>query len=101
MQAGFSPNPNFPNEHAGMCYSIIDRTLNFGLGELVPSTKNTELVAQTPEKIQLPSVIQMEETWIITVEWATANMYAFLLRPDGLCGPVINKYWHIPCGWFL
>ena len=91
MQAGFSPNPSFPNEHSGMCYSIIDRTLNFGLGELVPSTKNTELVAQTPEKLTAIRHSNGRDIWIITVEWATANMYAFLLRPDGLCGPVVTN----------
>jgi len=91
MQAGYATNPNVTPEHAGLCYSIIDRNLNSGIGDIPANEKNITLVDTTAEKLTAVRHANGRDIWIITVGWDNANLYAFQLGPDGLSAPVITN----------
>lgn len=91
MQAGFSPNQQIPNEHSGLCYTVIDKSLNGGSGDIIIGQKNITLVEPTSEQLTAVRHANGRDVWILAVEWQTANMYAYLLRPNGLCNPVITN----------
>ncbi|HEY0029386.1 MAG TPA: T9SS type A sorting domain-containing protein [Bacteroidia bacterium] len=71
-------------------YSIVDMTLNGGLGDVMAASKNVMLMDSTTEKI---AAIRDEGngTWIVTHKWGTNQFYAYHLTASGLQPPVISS----------
>ena len=71
-------------------YSIVDMTLNGGLGDVVLASKNTLLTDSITEKI---AAIHDggNGTWIVTHKWGTNQFYSYHLTTSGLLAPVISS----------
>lgn len=65
-----------------MCYSIVDMTLQGGLGDV--TTKNTPMFTNSTEKVTAVHHANGNDIWIIGHEFNTNNFYSFLLTAGGL-----------------
>ena len=76
---------------SGVRYSLVDMTLNGGLGDVVPSEKNVPLVAPTCEKITAVGHGNGTDYWMITHLWNSDQFYAYLVTSGGVSStPVIS-----------
>jgi len=82
--AGFS----VPNLSSGVCYSVVDMTLNGGLGAV--TTKNVALVTPASEKISAVRHCNGVDVWVLTHEWNSDAFYAYLVTATGVQPPVIS-----------
>ncbi|MBK8845331.1 MAG: PKD domain-containing protein [Bacteroidetes bacterium] len=72
-----------------MDYSIIDMTLNGGLGDVV--IKNTPIVNNSTEKVTAVAHSNGTDIWIIGHTFNTADFYAYLVTSAGVSNtPVIS-----------
>ncbi len=69
-------------EEAGFGYSIIDMTLENGLGDVV--TKNIQLKTPVTEKITAVKHRNNKDIWVITHDWDNNAFLAYLLTSNGL-----------------
>jgi len=74
---------------SGLSYSIVDMTLNGGLGD-INSTKNVILLDSTDEKIAAVRHCNGKDVWVITHRWNTSSYYAYLITAAGIQPPVIT-----------
>lgn len=76
----------------GLSYSIVDMTLNGGLGDIDPGTKNTFVVNMTSEKITSVKHSNGKDIWIITHTMNSDEFLAYLLTSSGLSSiPVVSS----------
>ncbi|HLC83157.1 MAG TPA: T9SS type A sorting domain-containing protein [Bacteroidia bacterium] len=70
-------------------YSIVDMTLNGGLGDVMVANKNILLTDSITEKI---AAIRdgANGIWIVTHKWGTDQFYSYHLTTSGLMPPVIT-----------
>ncbi|MEP6431924.1 MAG: T9SS type B sorting domain-containing protein [Nonlabens ulvanivorans] len=77
------------NPRNGLNYSVVDMTLNGGLGDIIPSQKNINLIADSTEKVAA-AVTDNGDAWIVTyAEDVIASglfdtFYAFKLTSSGM-----------------
>lgn len=71
-----------------MCYSIIDMSLNGGLGAVI--TKNVMLFNTCRENIAAVHHANGRDVWVASIQKNTADLYAYLVTPNGVSGPVIS-----------
>ena len=93
------PHPTNPNRYylftigsnggTGFYYSEIDLLANGGLGDVVPATKNTMLLAGVPEHLTAVESCVTGETWVIVHD--ANNIYSFKLNAAGISAPVISS----------
>ena len=78
-----------------MYYSIIDMSLNFGLGKVIK--KNVILLDQRLYKRHFDVVKHSnnKDYWIITFNYASDTAFRFLLNDQGIDGP-FTQYFPIP-----
>lgn len=71
-------------------YSIVDITLNGGLGDVIVGSKNTFLTDSITEKV---AAIRDggNGTWIVTHKWGTDQFFSYHLTTSGLIAPVITS----------
>lgn len=71
-------------------YSIVDMTLNGGLGDVMTANKNILLTDSVTEKI---AAIRdgANGIWIVTHIWGTNQFYSYHLTTSGLLPPVITS----------
>lgn len=69
-----------------MRYSIIDMRANGGLGAVV--TKDVLLFKPAAEKLTAAPHGNGRDYWVLTREWGTDLVHAFLVGCDGISGPV-------------
>jgi hypothetical protein len=98
------PHPGNPNqfyiftnddyEHNlanGLRYSIVDLTLNGGLGDVIPATKNTLLLLGGSEKLAATWHANGHDIWIGTCLYSSNSYLAYLIDQDGLhIDPVVS-----------
>ncbi|MBI4649464.1 MAG: T9SS type A sorting domain-containing protein [Bacteroidia bacterium] len=78
---------NFQN---GLRYSVVDITLDNGLGAV--TDKNVLLVAPTHEQLAATFHSNCEDIWVITHKRDEEKFYAFLITDDGIStSPVISE----------
>ncbi len=65
-----------------MCYSIVDITLQGGLGDI--TMKNTPMFTNSTEKVTAVFHTNGNDIWIIGHEFNTNNFYSFLLTAGGV-----------------
>ena len=76
----------------GLCYSVVDMTLQGFLGDVVSNQKNILLTAPMCEKLTAVGHDNGIDTWVISQKWNTNNFYAYLVTPDGVDEtPVISS----------
>jgi hypothetical protein len=80
----------------GLSYSIVDMTLNGGLGDV--TVKNAALLAFTGEKVTGFQKPGTNDIWIVTHEWGTADFYSYLLTAAGLQVPVVSTSGQVHSG---
>ncbi len=73
-----------------MCfaYSIVDMTLQGGLGD-VTSTKNVMLLNNTTEKLAAIKAANGVDVWIIVHQYNNSDFYAYLLTSSGTINPPV------------
>lgn len=71
-------------------YSIVDMTLNGGLGDVMVANKNVLLTDSITEKI---AAVRdgANGIWIVTHKWGTNQFYSYHLTTAGLAPPVITS----------
>ena len=92
------PNPSNPNRYylftigsnggPGFYYSEIDLLADGGLGDVIPATKNTFLMAGVPEHLTAVESCTPGETWVIVHN--SNNFYSFKVSAAGISAPVIS-----------
>jgi len=71
----------------GLHYSLIDMTLNGGLGDVVTSAKAINLLGATAEKVTAVKHANGCDYWVITTLHGSNSYYAYRVSP---CGGVID-----------
>ncbi|MDX9905298.1 MAG: T9SS type A sorting domain-containing protein [Bacteroidales bacterium] len=75
----------------GLCYSLVDMTLNGGLGDVSPAEKNISLLPYTCEKVTAVRHNDGASVWVITHQWGSNAFYSFLVTAEGVnMTPVIS-----------
>jgi PKD repeat protein len=74
---------------SGFCYSIVDMTLQGGLGDV--TTKNVQLFTPSAEKVCATKHSNGIDIWVLGHEMGTNNFVAYLLTSAGLSAPVITS----------
>ena len=93
------PKPNFPNifyvftvdelgKPNGLNYSIIDLTLDNGLGDI--TSKNNQLATPCLEKITVVKHANGNDFWVIAHKYNSSQFVSYLLTPLGLNPAVIS-----------
>lgn len=76
----------------GLNYSIIDMTLNNGMGDIMPEFKNINLTDSVGEKITVAAHSSPYKYWIVTQKDFSNIFYAYLVSCNGISDtPVISK----------
>jgi len=73
----------------GFCYSIVDMTLQGGLGDV--TTKNVQLFTPSAEKVCATKHSNGIDIWVMGHELGTNNFVAYLLSSAGVGAPVISS----------
>ena len=80
----------------GLCYSVVDMSLQGGLGD-VNLSKNVSVVSATSERITAVKHRNGTDFWIITHIGRTNILHAYLLTANGLRSkPVISDVGEVP-----
>jgi len=82
-----------PSTYKGFCYSIVDMSLNNGLGEVI--TKNVNLLPKSCEKVTAVGHRNGEDFWVITQVWPTNLIVVYKLTKNGIekvRGDIINSF---------
>jgi gliding motility-associated-like protein len=78
-------------EPDGIRYSLIDMTLNSGLGDIVAGQKNILLLAPATEKLSAVKHCNNLDNWIVAHDWNSNQFYSWLLSSSGVSSsPVIS-----------
>jgi gliding motility-associated-like protein len=72
----------------GICYSIVDMTLDAGLGDI--TVKNFQLLTPASEKLTAVRHCDGTDAWIIVHDATDTSYYAYLLTNAGVSVPVIS-----------
>jgi len=81
----------------GLFYSIIDMTLNGGLGD-VTATKKVLLLPNTYEKLAVVRHANNFDFWVITAIYQTNTYYAYLISDSNIIDTVISSVGPIAWG---
>lgn len=75
----------------GLYYSVIDRRLNGGRGDVVGSSKNSKLLDRVSEKLTAVPHQNGKDYWVITHGWDNDEFYVYLIDSRGIHGPQTHK----------
>lgn len=79
----------FNGGYAGLCYSIVDMSLNSGLGDV--TLKNQVLLTQCTEKLVAVRDDYCEGYWVISHGWNSDAFYAYHVTNAGIGSPVVSN----------
>ena len=68
----------------GIRFSIVDFTLDGGLGDITVGQKNIQMLTPATEKITAVRHCNGRDFWIIAHEWLTNNFHSWLVSPGGI-----------------
>ncbi|MEQ9187168.1 MAG: gliding motility-associated C-terminal domain-containing protein [Cryomorphaceae bacterium] len=68
----------------GMRYTLVDMTLEGGLGDVDTTQKNVPLLSPTCEKVAGVLHANGQDIWIVTHEFGNDAFHAFLVTPSGI-----------------
>ncbi|HEX2616323.1 MAG TPA: gliding motility-associated C-terminal domain-containing protein, partial [Flavobacteriales bacterium] len=72
--------------YAGLAYSVVDMTLNGGLGDV--ATLNVLLVDQVTEHLTAIRHANGRDVWVVCHGWNSDLYHTYLVSCDGVSGPV-------------
>ncbi|MEX1188561.1 MAG: gliding motility-associated C-terminal domain-containing protein [Bacteroidia bacterium] len=76
----------------GIRFSVVDFTLDGGLGDIPVGQKNIQMLTPATEKITAVRHCNGRDYWIIAHEWLNNNFHAWLVSPGGIsASPVISS----------
>lgn len=75
----------------GLYYSIIDRRLNGGRGDVIRSSKNSKLLDKVSEKLTAVPHKNGKDYWVITHGWNNDEFYVYLVDNQGVHDPQTYK----------
>lgn len=78
-----NPFPDGPTWHR-ISYSVVDMTLNGGMGDVVLATKGTFLADNLMEGIAAVRKVNGSDYWIVSHEWNSNVFHCFSLDPTGV-----------------
>jgi|GEM_PF-2080706 len=78
------------NGTVGVRYSEVDMTLNSGLGDVLPATKNTLLFVPNEEKLTAVRNAAGNGYWVVAQEKSSSKWYAYEVTATGVSAPVIS-----------
>ncbi len=74
----------------GLGYSIVDMSLNGGLGQVTHRT--IRLFQRPTQKMAAIRHCNNKDVWVVSTESGTNNFYAFLVTQEGVCSsPIISS----------
>ena len=76
--------------YKGLTYTLIDMSLNGGLGDVIISSKNTELMNPCSSKLAATFHQNQRDIWIISRDMYYNKYYSFLLTPFGITDTIIS-----------
>ncbi len=85
----FTNSAVFTND--GLSYSLVDMTLDNGLGAVVDTEKNITLLNGTTEMLTANFHANQSDIWIVTHRENSNFFYSFLLTSNGIQEPVISN----------
>ncbi len=68
----------------GFRYSVVDMSLNGGLGGVEPGTKNTLLYTPSCEKIATTMHANGTDVWVVTHSWNSNSFKIYRITPAGI-----------------
>lgn len=71
-------------------YSVVDRRLNGGLGDVVPGQKNIILDTGMSEKMILAQSDDCFSLWLLTHHTVKSQFYAYKITTAGISAPVVS-----------
>ena len=74
----------------GLTYSVVDMTLQGGLGD-VNGTKNVQLIDTTTEKVTAVMHCNGHDIWVIAHKYSSNAYYSYLITNAGIQAPVITN----------
>jgi gliding motility-associated-like protein len=80
----------------GIQYSVVDMTLNGGLGDV--TTKNQLLLFPATEKLAGVKHCNGVDYWVLTHDWNSNNFYAWLITNGGITDTVISSAGKVHAG---
>ncbi len=80
---------DFEGSSDGLQYSIVDMTLDGGLGA-VTATKNELLLTPVMEKLTAIKHANGQDIWVMAHANGSADYYAYLVTSDGISAPVVT-----------
>ncbi len=75
----------------GLCYSVVDMTLNGGLGDVVATQKNIPLLSTTSEKLQAVPNASGCGYWLITHNNPGNTFFAFAITQSGVATTAVQS----------
>lgn len=75
----------------GFRYTLVDMTLNGGMGDVVTASKNVPVLDSVCEKIAAIRTPAGDSYWVVVHEWGTNKFYSYRLTPAGLQPPVVSS----------
>jgi outer membrane protein OmpA-like peptidoglycan-associated protein len=79
-------------DSVGLRYSIVDMTLQEGLGDVLPTAKNMFLHAPVTEKLTAVKHRNGKHIWVIAHEWNSDKFLAYLITEKGITTtPIISQ----------
>ncbi|MEO5644485.1 MAG: M43 family zinc metalloprotease [Bacteroidia bacterium] len=101
-----TPDPGNPNRYyiftedvtylsnpRGLQYSIVDMTLDNGLGDIIPTAKNVPVINGVGEQLTGTFHANGQDIWITVISISGNTVYNFLLTSAGLnTTPVVNNW---------
>lgn len=89
-------------KNGGLLYSVVDMSLNGGLGDVVPAEKNILLAGWgTLIDHKLLAVAGCNGVWIIVRSKNTNEYYSYQLTAAGVTpSPVVSQAGLLPYGWY-
>jgi len=77
----------------GVHYSIVDMTLNGGMGDILPATKNILLIPEASEKLNATWHANGRDIWVATNSNSSNEFYSFLIDNEGVHPePVVSNF---------
>lgn len=86
-------------DFAGIQYSMVDMSLDGGLGDII--TKNIPLLLPAAEKITAIKHCNNESYWVICHKWESDAFYAYEISNTGIQPPVISHVGSVYQGIYL
>lgn len=80
------------NQAGGLCYSLVDMTLDGGMGDIVVAEKNITLLPNVTEKVTAILHANQTDIWVITHERNNNTFAAFLVGTAGINHLPVKSY---------